>query len=252
MTKSESISKLAVAMIKAQTQLENIEPNKENPYFKSMYADLASIIDKSKPVLAKHGLVVIQTLNGTGDTVVVETTLLHESGEYIGNGVALKSKDMSPQALGSCVTYGRRYSLSAILGISTESDDDGNTSSKPQNDSHNVKEGAKPPVPATKPQEPVLHTVSPSELVGLAVGTKVAGVKGVIKNVTNKTNSKGEKYVIISVFGGTETVDIKLALEKTDMVVDDTVTIYDISISEFKGKKSYWGKRVEKEQSIPF
>ena len=98
------------------------------PAFGSKYADLAEVLDTVKPTLAKHGFAVTQfpAYAPNEGVVVVETVLLHRSGEYIAGavGVPLGGKK-DAQAVGSAITYARRYSLAAVLGISQD-DDDGN------------------------------------------------------------------------------------------------------------------------------
>jgi len=131
MIKSESIKELATALSKAQGEMENASKTSANPYFKSKYADLAEIINTAKKVLAKNGLAVIQMPSLEGELVTVETVLLHSSGEWLSNTAAapLDPKKHDSQAVGSAITYLRRYSLAAFLGIAQE-DDDGNAASK--------------------------------------------------------------------------------------------------------------------------
>lgn len=118
---------IAKALIKAQTELKNPEKNQQGYGYK--YADLASIIDETKPVLQKHGLVVVQLAKTDPDgNVGVETILLHESGETLKSTLTLPVADMKQmtvtQSAGASLTYARRYALSAILGISADDDTD--------------------------------------------------------------------------------------------------------------------------------
>lgn len=131
MNKSETIGKLSEALAKAQAVIEGAKKDSANPYFKSKYADLASVWDACRKPLTDNGLSVIQT--GLFDTtnpdmVIIETTLSHASGEWVSGIMAAKPVKTDPQSIGSCVTYLRRYSLSAIAGVSPE-DDDANTAS---------------------------------------------------------------------------------------------------------------------------
>jgi len=120
---------LAKALVAAHAEIQNVKLNKVNPFFKSKYADLAAVIAGSRDILAKHKLAIYQT----GDTVdergfiTVITTLLHESGESINGSMSCKPKSLDPQQIGSAITYLRRYSLSAMLGVASEEDDDGNS-----------------------------------------------------------------------------------------------------------------------------
>ena len=133
MIKSESIKELATALASFQKEIGNVAKDATNPFFKSKYASLENVISTVKPVLAKHGLSFSQFPDEDGLT----TTLMHSSGEYLQASAKLLLKDQTPQGHGSAITYLRRYALSAILGIATEDDDDGNA--------------AAPPRPATKP-----------------------------------------------------------------------------------------------------
>lgn len=124
MNQSTDIKELATALSKAQGALTGAKKDSANPFFKSRYADLESVWDACREVLAKNGLSVMQTLSSDGDRVVVTTTLAHSSGQWISDGMALTPKDSGPQAMGSCITYGRRYGLAAIVGV-YQTDDDG-------------------------------------------------------------------------------------------------------------------------------
>lgn len=125
--KSESIMKLAEALSKAQGEFGHVKKDSLNPFFKSKYADLASILEAVRPALAKHGLSHVQLAgaNAEGDAVV-STYLLHSSGEFISGELSLPVTKADAQGFGSALTYARRYGLQAILGVAAEDDDDGN------------------------------------------------------------------------------------------------------------------------------
>ena len=129
MNKSESIKELATSLVKAQASMSNPKKNASNPFFKSKYADLSEVINVSKQVLAENGLSVVQLPCMVDGVVSVETILIHESGEFLSNIMSMPPVKNDPQGVGSCLTYIRRYSLSAILGIAQE-DDDGNDAVK--------------------------------------------------------------------------------------------------------------------------
>ena len=134
MNKSESIKNLAVALGKFQGEVKNAVNSADNPFFKSKYAPLNEILNDVRPLLAKNGLSVIQMPGGDGSVVTMTTTLLHESGEWIESPeLTLKADKATAQGAGSAITYARRYSLSAVLGITSEDDDDGNIASGNQN-----------------------------------------------------------------------------------------------------------------------
>jgi hypothetical protein len=130
MTHSESIAKIASALVKAQGELNAVPKDGTNPHFRSKYATLHGIVESTRDTLRKHGLAVVQTFAQTDGTYIdLTTTLLHESGEWLQGTLTMRPSKADPQGLGSAATYARRYALSAILGIVTDDDDDGNMAS---------------------------------------------------------------------------------------------------------------------------
>lgn len=127
MEKSESIGALAAALAKAQGQAKGALKENSNPFFKSKYADLASVVAAIREAFSSNGLAYTQIMHHTGNQdVAVETVLLHSSGEWMSCGVlVLPVTKADAQGVGSAVTYARRYSLQAAVGIAAE-DDDGN------------------------------------------------------------------------------------------------------------------------------
>lgn len=124
--KSESIINLAKALVAFNMEVKIIEKDGENPHFKNSYATLDTIIDEVRPILAKHGLVIMQFPGGDGEKYTLRTMLMHESGEWIeSEPLTMKPVKNDPQGIGSCTTYARRYSLSAMLSLNTGEDDDG-------------------------------------------------------------------------------------------------------------------------------
>ena len=124
MNKSESIAKLAVALCEVQKTELFALTSKKNPFFKSKYADLSSVWDAIRLPLTSNGLAITQTtVSDNTDGVTIETTLMHISGEYISGSLYIKPEKNTPQGFGSAFTYGRRYALMAIIGISPEDDD---------------------------------------------------------------------------------------------------------------------------------
>lgn len=129
MIKSDSIANLTKALIAAKRNITNPKKAKQNPFFKSKYADLGSAIDASEDALSEQGLVVSQIVEmADANTGVLTTVLIHESGEFIGGSYPLNPVKNDPQGIGSAITYARRYALMSILGMAAE-DDDGNTGS---------------------------------------------------------------------------------------------------------------------------
>lgn len=124
MQKSESVKELATALARAQNQIQGAAKDKTNPHFRSAYADLASVWDACREALTKNGLSVVQTcIPSDGQSVAVETTLLHSSGEYIGSCLVMPVPKFDPQGVGSAITYARRYALAAMVGVAPEDDD---------------------------------------------------------------------------------------------------------------------------------
>lgn len=124
MQKSDDIKELAIALNKVQANLKPAKRNATNPFFKASYADLASIWESCRQLLADNGLSVVQTCSLEGESrILLDTTLLHSSGQWIGGQLLIIPVKSDPQGIGSALTYGRRYGLSAIVGIATEDDD---------------------------------------------------------------------------------------------------------------------------------
>jgi hypothetical protein len=128
MNKSESISALAKALVDAQKEISNPLNTKVNPFYKSKYAPLADILTLVRPILEKHGLAIVQDATREGENITIKTLLLHVSGEWLEQtGVSVRVDKDTAQGAGSAITYARRYALSAMLSISSEDDDDGET-----------------------------------------------------------------------------------------------------------------------------
>jgi hypothetical protein len=132
MNKSYNISNLAKALSIVQGKLQPASKDANNPFFKSKYADLNSIWSACRQLLTENGLAVSQLNRADTDGVIIETVLMHESGEWISSEMFLPLSKHDAQGVGSASTYGRRYGLAAIIGIVADEDDDGNHTSRPQ------------------------------------------------------------------------------------------------------------------------
>lgn len=127
----ETNSKLYEALAKAQGAMGNAKFNKVNPHFRNKYADLSSIMDVCKKPLSENGLSILQIIKTDGEgKMYLVTRLAHTSGQFIESSFILRSEKNTIQGLGSALTYARRYSLSALLGIVADEDDDGEVASK--------------------------------------------------------------------------------------------------------------------------
>ena len=124
MNKSESIKELATALALAQAEMAGARKDSTNPHFKSKYADLASVWEAARPALTKHGLSITQfAVPSERNEVQVETTILHSSGEWMSGIMAMPVTKNDAHGYGSALTYCRRYSLAAAVGIAPEDDD---------------------------------------------------------------------------------------------------------------------------------
>lgn len=129
MLKSESIGKISAALLKAQGEMGAAVKDSKNPFFKSKYADINSVREACHPALNANGITVLQPMSNVSNndgtnSSFVETILVHESGEYIGSQTPIIcSKPNDPQALGSAISYARRYSLQSLVSLGTADDD---------------------------------------------------------------------------------------------------------------------------------
>ena len=132
MRHSESIKEIAAALAAFQSEVKDPSRNGENPHFKSKYVQLDGLLAAVRPILANHGLSLMQSTGGDGVNISVSTLIMHTSGEWIETEpLVLKAQQATPQGAGSACTYGRRFSLSAALGVAWDDDDDGNAASTP-------------------------------------------------------------------------------------------------------------------------
>ena len=123
---SESIANLAKALSIVQGKLSHAKKDSENPFFKSKYADLESVWDACRDLLAGNGLSVMQFPGEFIDGTMSMTTILaHSSGEWIGQEMSLPVSKPDAQGSGSALTYMRRYALAAVIGV-VQADDDAN------------------------------------------------------------------------------------------------------------------------------
>lgn len=175
-TKSETIIKLSKSLVETQKELKQPLKDAKNPFFKSEYVPLENVAEAITQTATKYGLAFSQYATTTeSGNVSVGTIVFHESGEYIEYPpLILKPENTKPQSIGSAITYAKRYALSAIFGITSDKDDDGNKANgngeqqkQPQN-------------------EPNVHAIVEKYVQQLAVlGVKRADV---VEYVCNKHN----------------------------------------------------------------
>jgi hypothetical protein len=123
MNKSESIKNIAGALVKFQASVSKVAKEANNPFFKSKYASLANILDTIQKPLSECGLAISQFPDGNALTTII----LHaDSGEWMESSYVMPvAKQNDPQAMGSAMTYARRYALGSILNLNIDDDDDG-------------------------------------------------------------------------------------------------------------------------------
>ena len=148
MDMSESIKELTAALAKAQGQFKAVPKLGKNPFLKSDYVQLDDIIAEIRGPLSQNGIAWTQPLTGDGDGLVLETLLLHESGEWMSCSAPIQTqadKGLSNlQSFGKALSYMRRYMLTTMLGINSGDDTDGDDS-KP-------KQAAQKPAAKVEPQ----------------------------------------------------------------------------------------------------
>jgi len=126
--KSESIANLVKALSALQGELKDADKNALNPHFKSKYADLSEVLGNLRPLLAKNQLALSQFPSFENGIVSVTSLLAHASGEWIESTASAPATKQDVQGVGSAITYLKRYSAAAIVGMaSADQDDDGNS-----------------------------------------------------------------------------------------------------------------------------
>lgn len=124
MNHSENINELAAALAKAQGEIGGALKSSDNPFFKSKYADLTSVMDACRAPLSKNGIAIIQIPGGDDQgNISIETMLVHSSGQWISGAIGCKPGKADAQGAGSVITYLRRYALAAMTGVTPEDDD---------------------------------------------------------------------------------------------------------------------------------
>ena len=114
---------LTAKLLKVQQEIAGVKKTAENPFFNSMYFDINGLLDVVKPVLSKHGLVILQPLDMVeGKSCIVTMIIDPESGEELASAIPLPELS-NPQQMGSAITYYRRYSLQSILSLQSVDDD---------------------------------------------------------------------------------------------------------------------------------
>lgn len=195
------VSELAKALAKAQGAFPSIPKNKTTTVktktggqYTYNYADLPSILDLTRKHLSENGLSIAQMTIVHDGAMMLLTRLMHSSGEYIEATYPLPI-NATAQDMGSAITYARRYSLSPLIGIAPDDDDDGKAAQ--ENDVR----------PSTPPPKPVFHT-DPRKSAKEAAKEKAEERKAgeFPANICVKSIAPGEsngiKYAILETTGG--------------------------------------------------
>lgn len=177
---SNDITQLAKAMLAVQKQLNPATKDATNPYTRSRYSTLNAVMDACKTALLDNGIWLTQiTVPSEPGTIALLTKLTHaETGQYQASVTVLPLQKPDCQGAGSAITYARRYALTAMLGIVTEDDDDGESAKLPPRPTR--------PMPSPQPQaQPQVQSQDQLDL------PQIAGV-----TYRNTTMADGRSYVI--------------------------------------------------------
>lgn len=158
MERSESIKNIAKALQVFRMKVDKIKKTSENPYFKKKYAGLPEILDAIQSPLDEAELTFTQMPDGDSLT----TILIHvPTGEYFQSTYAIHPVKNDPQAIGSAITYARRYAIGAMLSLNVVEDDDGNSAT-----GNEVRKEEKKPVKSEKKEvKPNLPPISEKQLI---------------------------------------------------------------------------------------
>jgi hypothetical protein len=187
---SETASRVSAALVAAQAEIKNPAFDSTNPHFGSQFVSLAGVLDAVRPVLNKHKVAILQPTSTAGTMLQVQTVFLHESGEQISfPPIAMPITDkMTAQQLGSTVTYLRRYSLTAALGVAGQEDDDGNGDAKVRT------EPARATASRPAPSEPATARRADHVIAKPAEGKRAPGTAAdLVGTVTYVKSEPGEK-----------------------------------------------------------
>jgi hypothetical protein len=145
---SVEIDKIAGALVAVQAAMKPAIKDATNPHFRSKYADLGAIWEACREPLTKNGIFTGQDVTGDCATVAVTTRLIHTSGQWVEFGpLVIPLTKGDAQAVGSGVSYGKRYALAAALGIIAEDDDDGNTATASASKAPDYSQQVRKPAP---------------------------------------------------------------------------------------------------------
>ncbi len=218
MEHSETMGALFGALAKAQGAISAVAKDTENPFYKSRYADLASVWAVCRQPLSAAGIAIIQAPTYDGEWVSIETIMSHESGEWLSTILTSRPTKQDVQGVGSVITYLRRYSLMALVGCAPE-DDDGN----------NAVGNSSKPIHENK--APVLQSQDTDEKI-----FKTCGILEEVKIAHSKENDtkKWTKYGLVVSKKSYGTFDSKIGAEAQKHVGGEVVLEYEADGKFFK------------------
>ncbi len=217
--KSEDITELAGALSAAQGAIENAEKTSANPFFKSSYADLASIWDAIRCPISANGLAIMQLPSAEGPKVTITTVLTHKSGQWISSELTMTAKDDTPQGIGSAITYARRYALQSVAGVAPE-DDDGNGAN---GRGHQPQQRREPPpaprqaAPAPAPKQTTAQSASAEAILRKTIDDHVDKARVRFEAI----GAMKEFWRILGTHGYEKPGDIPADYSKAKPVIDD-------------------------------
>ena len=182
MKTSESVKEIIPALSRVQYMIDGAKADSTNPRFKSKYTSIEAIMEAIKPALEDNKLMIMQDIESDKGVIAITTRLYHMSGEWVEFGPfkLFVDRETDPQSYGSCITYARKYSISAALGLVREPDDDGNAA-----------------VPKEKKQEPKMGS---NEI--LMIETELVGLEDLKKEILEKSKVKELKDLEQRYFAG--------------------------------------------------
>jgi hypothetical protein len=217
MEKSDSIQKLAKALCEFQGRIGKIKKDSSNPFFKSKYASLSTILSTIQEPLTESGLSFVQFPAGQHG---LTTLLMHESGEYLSESYVMTPVKNDPQGLGSSITYQRRYALGAVLGLNIDDDDDANAAStQPAKKAENSKKKSEEIDAAVAKAAPIMTSGPGTE--GEEPPT-IAQKTQLLLLLNNSGISPEKKKSTVDALndGFYNTITIEAAIEKIQAIVD--------------------------------
>lgn len=170
MFQSDNTVELFKSLVSAQAEFTTVPFDKKNPHFGNQYASLSATQEMVRPILGKHNLAIVQSIESVDNVYHLETRLIHSSGEFIGSYLRLLIGKQDMQGLGSAITYAKRYSLQTMLGISGDEDDDAQASvnqSRSSNNNNSQLENKKT-YPKVEPKDFILNL---GNFKGVKLGT---------------------------------------------------------------------------------